>query len=224
MTTPRFQDLPLRQRKRAQTQLALVDALMHALHQRTLDEIPATELAAAVGVSPATFFNYFASKADLLTFFIQVWSIDMTIQGRDIEAKSDSALAALEGVFAETGRITGENPSVMLEIIAHQARMTGDITPPGVSNAVRLLRFPDVPDVCTLPAGGLQDIVPRLLGRAVAAGELPADTDLQTLSLAVFSLFFGVPLLVGRTDAHALPSLYTAQLRLLWAGVRAGGH
>ncbi|MFT7578593.1 MAG: AcrR family transcriptional regulator [Myxococcota bacterium] len=218
-----FEDLSLRHRKRARTQLALVDALMDGLQTGWLADIKATGLAAAVGVSPATFFNYFKSKADLLTFFIQVWSIDMTVEARRIEADSDSPLTALEGVFAATADLTARNPRVMLEIIGHQAARSPDFEPPGVSDAVRLLRWPDVPDVCDLPASGLQDIVPRLLQGAVDADELPPTTDLPTLTLAVFSTFFGVPLLVAPRQPDAIAPSYQRQLHLLWAGARTGG-
>ncbi len=221
MTPKTFADLPLRQRKRAQTQLALVEALFERLTLRPIEDISTKELARAAGISPATFFNYFPAKSDLLSFYIQVWSLDMTIAARGFEGTS--AIDAIQAVFAQTADGLRQHPTLMLEIIAHQSRMPADYTPPGVSEGMRLLRFPDVPDILDLPAGGLQDVLPRLLGQAVANGELPADTDVQALFLGLVSVFFGVPLVLARTSPEAIAPCYQSQLRLLWRGARAGG-
>ncbi|HHO50022.1 MAG TPA: TetR family transcriptional regulator, partial [Deltaproteobacteria bacterium] len=64
-----FDDLPLRERKRARLHLDLVEALVVRLAERSLDEIGVGELAAAATTSEATFFNHFPSKQHLLTYF-----------------------------------------------------------------------------------------------------------------------------------------------------------
>ena len=57
--------IPLRERKRARTRIALVEALLERLVERPLDAIQVAELVEAVDISPATFFNYFPSMACL---------------------------------------------------------------------------------------------------------------------------------------------------------------
>jgi AcrR family transcriptional regulator len=214
-------EIPLRARKRAQTRIDLVLALADRLAERTLEEIPVSELAEAAGVSQATFFNYFPSKADVLTHFIQLWSLRVGALARRVQAESDGALAAIEALFVDTAESIASTPKVMLETIAHQARMPTNLQLEPVEHAERVLLLPDEDDVDSLPDGGLSDILPRLLRQAIADGELPPGTDAEALGVAVASVFFGVPLLLGPRAPEAIPHIYRQQLALLWAGARA---
>jgi AcrR family transcriptional regulator len=221
MITP-FSTLPLRARKRAQTRSALCAALVSRLSTRTLDDIGVAELCTEAGISQGTFFNYFPAKADLLTHFIRLWSLQVAVVARDAEARSASPLGAIEAIFASTAEGVSAAPGLMLETIAHQARMPVDLELPPIELAERALLLPDTHDVMSLPADGLGDVIPPLLGKAVAVGELPADADAEALMLAVASVFFGVPLVLGRRAPQAIGPMWQRQLRLVWAGARAG--
>ena len=65
-----------RDRKLAQTRLALLTALRERLAERPLEEINVRELAEAADVSEATFYNHFPTKTDLAIYFVQLWSVD----------------------------------------------------------------------------------------------------------------------------------------------------
>jgi len=218
-----FSEQPLRARKRARTRVALVQALLPQLAERTLDEVPVAELAAAAEVSQATFFNYFPTKADLLAHFIQLWSLRVGAEARRIHAEQASALRAIEGLFRSTAEQTAASPGVMLEIIAFQARLDPAASPEPVELAERLLFLPDEPDVMGLDDMGLGELLPRWIGEAVAGGELPADADVGVLTVAAVSIFFGVPLVVGRSEPSSIAPMYQLQLQLLWAGARSQG-
>ena len=72
-------------------------------------------------------------------------------------------------------------------------------------------------------------IVPRLLGilrvehecRA-SFGELPRTLDVEQALLALVSTFFGVPLWLCCGDPDSIREGYRRQLKLIWAGLRAG--
>ncbi|HHH47579.1 MAG TPA: TetR/AcrR family transcriptional regulator [Gammaproteobacteria bacterium] len=219
-TRLRFEDLPLRERKRARIRLALLDALLSRLGPRGIDQIPVRELCAEVEISEVTFFKHFPAKSDLLTYFIQLWTIEMAWHANQAAQRRDSGLEAIGEIFARTARDVASGIDIMLEVIAHQARMPKDLVLPGVGRAERLLRFPDLPGVENLPSEGLDAILPRFLQIAIDRGELPSSSDIRSLTLALSSLFFGVPLCVGRHDPAAIAPLYRQQLALVWAGAR----
>ena len=217
--TDAFAALPLRQRKFARTKLGLLNAAVDALRTRSLEAVAVQELAEAVGISQASFFNYFPHKPDLLAYYIQLWSIEMTWYGRQF-AEARGGLAAIEEIFAMTAARTAENPAPMGEIIAGQARMT--TLPPFVeiSVAERLLAFPDLDGVEDLTGEGLDTLLPPLIDRAIRAGELPRRTDRQGVLLSLASIFLGAPVVLRRAPAGALGEAYHLQLQLLWAGLR----
>jgi AcrR family transcriptional regulator len=56
----------LRERKRRQTRHQLISAAMRLFEQKGYEQTTVAEIAAATGVSTKTFFNYFASKDEVL--------------------------------------------------------------------------------------------------------------------------------------------------------------
>ena len=221
MSTLRFEDQPIRAQKRARTRVALVEALLERLAERPLEDISTRELARAAGVSDATFFNYFPSKDHLLAHFIQLWTLRMGVVARQMCAEAPSALEAIEAILVTTAAWNLDRPRVMAEITAAQARLGQFGVDGPIELAERLLYLPEADDVMDLPDRGLGDILPELVVRAIAQGELPPSTDVEGLTLAIASVFFGVPLVLGQDAANAVASLYRSQLHLLWAGARA---
>jgi AcrR family transcriptional regulator len=212
--------IPLRERKLAQTRLALLDALLSALEAEPLADIRAKDLAARVGVSEATFFNHFSGKSDLLLYFVLHWSVEVGFAARVFDEDA-SGLEAIERVFAITAESVAKHPRVLVEIVAQQAVVGAPHEAPALAAADRLLRWPGIDGVADVPAQGLDSIVPRCLARAVARGELPAHTDVNLLFLAVASVFLGTPAALGPALRPDIGALWQAQLSLLWAGARA---
>lgn len=219
-STPDFNRLPLRQRKHARTKLGLLDAALSALDGRSLEAVTVAELCEAVSVSEASFFNYFPRKADLLVYYVQLWSLEMAWHSRR-RAAVTGGLAGIEEIFALTGRRIAEHRGVMVEIIAEQVRMTGPRDVPEVTVAERLLAFPELAGIEEETAMGVEELLPPLLDRAIEGGELPPDTDRAAALTAVAAIFFGVPVVHRRVRADEVGAAYQEQLAWLWAGLRA---
>jgi len=216
----RFEALPQREKKHARTKVSLLHALVDRLEGRTLEDVSVRELCDAVQISEASFFNYFPKKSDVLVYFVELWSIEAGAHA-DHALKERGALEAIEAVFALTASAVKQHPSVMAEVIAHQARMS---EPPGlveVSLAERLFAFPELLGADKIEPRGLDAILPRLLDEAVRRGELPRGIDKNMAFLALGAMFFGVPLLLRRTAPEYVGPAFKAQLSLIWAGLTA---
>ncbi len=215
-----YDQLPLRQKKFAQTKLGLLKAAMEALEERPLEVISVKELCETVSISEASFFNYFARKTDLLVYFVQLWSLEMGWHAARL-AEEKGGLAAIEEIFALTARQTVQHPALMAEIIAQQARMPGAPELAEVTLAERLLAYPELEGIGEVQGAGLDALLPPLLEQAVENGELPPALDRQGAVVALASLFFGVPIILRRVDVRAIEPAYREQLQWLWAGLRA---
>ncbi len=211
---PIFDELPLRQRKLARTRLALLEALTARLEVQTYEAVHIKDLCAAAEISEASFFNHFERKEDLVVYFIQIWSLAVGWYARKALAER-GALAAISEVFARTAADVSVHPRVMSEVIAFQARMETAPTLRDPTLAERLLAFPALAGIESVPACGLQGILPPLLAAAKSRGELPADADLDFLYLNLGVIFFGTPIVLRLNNPGAVGDVWQAQLNLL---------
>src|SRR5690606_36376086 len=56
----------LRERKKHETRAALIRAALELCEQRGVDDVTVADIADAAGVSPRTFFNYFATREEAI--------------------------------------------------------------------------------------------------------------------------------------------------------------
>ena len=204
----------LRERKHARTKLALLDAFVAAMETKPVEEIAVRELCATVPVSEATFFNYFRGKADLVTYFVQLWSLDHAWHAKQT-IEREGALAALYEIFARTAATVREHPRVMAEVVAAQARYEGPVVVHELGLAERRERFAELDGIDTLPALGLDSLLPWLLDEAVERGELSQEAPRELLFLTLAAVFFGTPIALLRVHPEAVGEAWRAQLELL---------
>ncbi len=215
----------LRERKFARTKLALLNAAIVRLREKPLSDVTVKELCEEVQISEATFFNYFKKKDDLLHYFIQIWTIEVTLHARDA-AGPNAGLAFIEQVFDDTAQQLIDHPRIMQEIIGHMALepkpapCTSECE--RISLAECMQAFPKIHCVENLPDIQLENVFRPRLERAIALGELPRTLDVEQALLALVSTFFGVPLWLCCGDPEAIREGYKRQLKLIWAGLRAG--
>jgi AcrR family transcriptional regulator len=83
----------LRETKKRRTRQGLIEAALTLFDQRGYDDTTVTDIAAAAGVSPATFFNYFATKEDVV--FADQHVYDEVLDAVFASATPDEPLATL---------------------------------------------------------------------------------------------------------------------------------
>lgn len=212
--------LSLRERKFARTKLGLLQAALARIEERPLEEISVKELCAAAEVSEATFFNYFPRKSDVLTYFTQLWSLELGWQLEHRQPPS-RGLEAIAEVFRLAARKIQDQPGVMGEVIAQQARSRDRQRAPEPGRAERLLAFPERPGIERFNADGLDQLLARHVQLAIDQGQLPPNTPLRQVMVGLVSIFYGVPLVLAQSNPQAIASAYQYQLVVLWGGIRA---
>lgn len=106
MPTPRTsgatQDLGLRWRKKIRQHNAIVETTVELVRTSGYDGVTVEEIARHLEISPATFYNYFSSKGDVLACWVQrIWD-EMTdeiasdrAEGSDVRSRMKRAVAKL---------------------------------------------------------------------------------------------------------------------------------
>lgn len=211
--------LSLRERKFARTKLNLLNAALERIEERPLDEISVKELCAAAEVSEATFFNYFPRKSDVLSYYTQLWSLEIAWHLEAAEAPA-AGLAAIGEIFRLAARKIQAQPGAMAEVIAYQARNRDRQRPSEPGRAERLLAFPQLAGMDHYTGTGLDQLLARHLQVAVDRGELPSNTHVRSAMVGLVAVFYGVPLGLAQSNPQAIGSAYQLQLQMLWTGIR----
>jgi AcrR family transcriptional regulator len=221
-----IKDIPLRERKQARTRLALLDAAVERMREKALADITVEEICQEVEVSKGTFFRYFTRKADLILYHIRLWSIEVMWHATRT-AGGSPGLAMIEALFDWTAGVFEDHPHLFAELIAFRAFEPQEFTKLVrddkvlVSQAERLLRFPDLDGIESIPEGTFHSIFRHNLQAAAEKAELPGSIDIDDVVLSLACIFYGVPLMLADHAPKDLSAAYSCQLRLLWTGLRA---
>jgi AcrR family transcriptional regulator len=216
------QALGLRERKTARAKLALLDAVMERLGDRSLESIPVKDLCIAAEVSEPSFFNYFPKKTDLLVYFIQLWSVDMGWR-LSLRKAGSTARSAVEDLFVETARQMDASPGLMAEILAFQAKNGQCPYIQPLELAEKILRFPDRQGIERISESLITELFGPLVAEALRRGELPSSLDPNAVLFGLGAIFFGLPAIAGAFGPAGLGRAYLAQIDLLWRGLVAHG-
>lgn len=214
----KLRDIPLRERKYARTRISLMEAMLEKLRKKSFEDISVKELCETVQISEGTFFNYFPEKKDLILYFIQLWSIEVAAVAQK-SAGEKSGLAIIESLFEQTANKMQEGPEIMGEIIALQAKHPKQTLIKEITRAERILAFPDLDNTENIPAGGIGPLLNNALKKAIRCNEIPANTDIDTATLLIASVFFGIPLILGKEAIGAFDLLWKKCLQIIRAGL-----
>lgn len=206
--------LPLREKKFARVRLAILSVVLQLMKERSLAEISVREICELAQVAPATFFNYFPSKEDVLVYYMRLWSIPVTLQCRAVAAQR-SVLDAVVTVFDYSAREMEQYPRLMFEIIAYIAHATEPPHPSSLTRAERLLAFPDLPGAEDVEPQSIDELFTAQLKQAVLAGELPSSLETEAVALLLKTIFYGVPLATRREGVRNIRRAYHEALNVL---------
>ena len=219
--------IPLRERKYARTKLALVNAAIQRLEATPMEEITVNSLCDDIEISEATFFNYFAKKGDLLDYYVQLWTLEITWK---IRSSGQTGTAAIDALFATAAQQFQQHPGLMGEVLARLARLREKPASQAIGRAERHRAFEKVineenaSEIEALDVSGLDAVLLPALQQAINKGDLPGNTHVPTAMLGLVSLFYGIPLLLRMSNPDAIAISYRQQLTIFWQGMRAASQ
>lgn len=216
---------PLRDRKKANTRLAILDSVINHLHTQPLANITIEEICDDVEISRGTFFQYFPQKTDVLVFYGLLWNLEamwLATKSPDITP----GLSALERAFDEHSKKVADHPQLWMEIIAtralqpHKFGQMDSSQTDQVSTVERLMRFPNLKGIEAIPEGSFRRLFAINLQAAKENGELRANLDVETTCMSLACIFYGVPLMSFDKQNIDYREEYRKQLHVLWNGLK----
>ncbi|GAK55859.1 hypothetical protein U27_02820 [Candidatus Vecturithrix granuli] len=213
--------LSLRERKHAQTKIALAEAVMERLKAKRLEDISVKEVCETIPVSEVTFYNYFPQKTDVLVYILQLWRLEMEWHLLEWEEEK-SNLEMIEAYFDLAAQSFEEYPGVLSETIAYFTQKRGCIHFDDLSIAEKILAFPKLPGIeeIQLPSNPKdKKFFEKYARRAVAAEELPSNTDVELVTHSVEALFIGSIMAFHLEQPTFIRPLCQNTLKIFWKGL-----
>ncbi len=211
----------LRERNYAQTKLALLHVAIEKIQKRSLADISVKEICEAVPVSEMTFYNYFPRKTDLLVYYIQVISLEAAWYLQHA-VKHKTHLEMLEECFDFMARKLAAEPLMMTETLAYLGQERQQPAFSVLSKAEQILAFPNLPGIENLVVkdANIETLITPYLQQAIQQGELPQNSDVDSVVLMCVSIFVGLVMNLHLTEPERIRPLCRRQLRLLWKALR----
>lgn len=67
-----------REHNKATTKLQIMETFIEAMEHHPLDDLKVEDFCKKIGISKVTFFNYFASKEQIIEYFIARWQYNIS--------------------------------------------------------------------------------------------------------------------------------------------------
>lgn len=166
--------IPLRERKKAQTRLDILDAARACFNARDIAEVSMDEIAEVAGVARGTVFNYFPSKGDLVSALV---AENAVIFGRLI-ARSNARRAPL---FDRLSAIFVTSAKGMLQA----ADLSRRLLTPVDRKWQATLNSPDISEV-------ILDALEQTFLTASDAQHMRADVPVRHLGELTLSIYTGI--------------------------------
>ena len=201
----------LRERKAAQTKVALMNAFLEQLETRAMDEIAVKGVCELIPVSEVTFYNYFPRKTDLISFHLRLWSVQAQWGCATAQLKGLEAVRHLYRTMAEG---VDRRPYLLNEAVTFFAG-NGEETLQPLASAEVMAAFPALDGVGAFRSVPIPALLRERFEEARALGELPSSLDVDGWLPAALTIFFGAPLAMGWTGGKSSATEYSRQLDIL---------
>lgn len=221
-----LKQFPLREKKKAVTRLSILDAVINRLNDKPLADITIEEICEDVQISRGTFFQYFPQKTDVLVFYGLLWNLE-AMWTATCSPDVSSGIQAIEQMFKSLGQEVETHPQLWMEIVSVRALQPEKFAAMGtretdqIPEVERLIRFPELPGIESIPEGNFRQFFLYNLKAAVDKNELPKSTNIETVFLSLASTFYGIPLMSFDKTPVRCTTAFVNQLDLLWKGLEA---
>lgn len=189
-----------REHNKATTKIQIMETFIEAMEHHPLDDLKVEDLCKKIGISKVTFFNYFASKEQIIEYFIARWQYNISYD------LSVGAVKGIEGIKHIYHTIADHKSGLNIMVTIMQYYLSHpNIDPITVTPYEYYLFNPKAYEA------GLEIMnLPDIMKCCLSDSELPQDKIMPTV-LNLMSGFYGVSFIMH--IAGKFPDKDTARLQ-----------
>ncbi|WP_400162855.1 TetR/AcrR family transcriptional regulator [Brevibacillus sp. TJ4] len=186
--------IPLREKKKAKTKLALLQAGIELIGEGSFRQVSVEEICQQAEVSKVTFFKFFPQKEELLVYFMSIWQAECYVELEESQKRGWEAVRHILRKLTENAK---RQPGLMLSLISFLAEQSMHPCVPILSQAELRLLFPEKEDVTGIAESNLGHLFRKCVREAKEAGELVDGITEDEAVMLLFTIFYG-----GYLSAH----------------------
>ncbi|WP_438445119.1 TetR/AcrR family transcriptional regulator [Gorillibacterium sp. sgz5001074] len=209
--------IPLRERKKIQTRVSILDAFLSALESRPFHEIGIEDVCEAAHISKMTFFRYFTSKEEVLDYFVLRWCRQRSLE---IQEATYQGMAGIRHVFQSASEIPSAT-KILVALLQYYSKLKEPPSNKNLSIYEHSLVAERADDALPLQVLPLRAIFIYYIDQTA----LPDER--KTLIVDhLLTMFYGIPFQVytGMIGATSLSDAYRDHLNLLLASLAVSGR
>ena len=209
-----MKECTLRQKKHAQTKIAIMKVFIKRLEQNHFDDISIREVCHDAEIAEGTFFNYFPEKFDVIAYYLYmttmkiIWETNNEVPAGKYLSLIKSTLTHLSHEF-QNNNVTYQIFSLMLV----QTQLPKEIY---ISNLEKKLAFPGCKGIEEIPAMDIPEWLKKCVILAEKNGEFPPNTNTDDVFISLITITTGTLAAMRLSNIKKLGYHYTRQLEDLW--------
>jgi len=211
MTTNEYS---LRDIKHARTKIALMNAFVERLRVARFEAISIKDVCQSAEISESTFFNYFPGKIDVITYYVNLMTIEVIWKAQQKTPKG-KLIALINAFFDEIAdeciRMNIKYELISILIVQHEKQK-----PPAIPDIEKHLMFPDLAGIEHIDTLLINEFFLKCVEGALKTGELPGDIKIDDVLVSLMAIMVGTMIAVKFNDIKNIHDQYTRQLQILW--------
>lgn len=204
--------LPLREKKKAKTKFALLDAALELIGDGSFRNVLVDDICERAEVSKVTFFKFFPQKEELLVYYMSIWQAECFIE---LQSTGKRGWEAVRHIFAKVTSDGVKQPGIMLSLISFLAEQKMHPSVPLLSDAELHLRFPGHEEREAIRATDLHQLFQKCVQEAVEDGQLALHLSEEEAVILLFSMFYGAYLTAHLFHVSDYMACYELHLKSL---------
>ena len=204
----------LREVKHARTKITLMSAFVERLRNSRFEDISIKDVCQSAEISEGTFFNYFPEKIDVITYYVNLMTMELIWKARQKAAKGRSI--ALLNAFFETLaddliKINIKYELISIMIVQHERPKKAVI--PDIE---KHLFFPDLAGIEDIPPLLIDEFFRECMEGALKNGELPGSVNIDDALVSLITIMVGTMIAIKFADTKDIKHHYRRQLQVFW--------